>query len=184
MSVILNKFRDHRVNGATEILILGTFSPDIPGAPEFFFGRHRNYLWHMLPKCFGEVPLKDAPLGKKLQFMENHRLDFADLISEIEFGDDEEEHQDEDLYDGHVHRWNDIIKLIDSLPKLKAVYFTRKTFNGIPNMKQQMKKIGKHCHEKGIRICKLDSPARHYSDEKQQQWIDTMILQRTCLRMN
>lgn len=184
MPVIPNKFRDHRVSDSTQILILGTFSPDIPGAPDFFFGRSRNYLWHMLPKCFGLGPLKDAPLEKKRDFMANFRVDFADLIAEIESVEEDDQHEDEDLYDGRVHRWNDVIGLIDSLKELKAVYFTRKTFNGIPNMKQQMKLIARHCQEKGIRICKLDSPSRHYSDEKQQQWTDTIILQRTCLRMN
>jgi hypothetical protein len=29
----------------------------------------------------------------------------------------------------------------------------------------------------------LDTPARHFSDEKQQQWIDTIVLMKTCLRV-
>jgi hypothetical protein len=184
MAVIKNKFRDHEVSMSTEILILGTFNPDTPDAPDFFFGRSRNYLWHMLPKCFGLAPLKDAPLSKKREFMAAHHLDFADLIEELEYEGEDDQYADEDLYDSHVHLWKDVIHLIDTLPHLKAVYFTRKTFNGIPNMRQEMKRISAHCLSKGIRICKLDTPSRHYSEEKQQQWIDTMILQKTCLRIN
>ncbi|HEY0899003.1 MAG TPA: hypothetical protein VGD90_06695 [Sphingobacteriaceae bacterium] len=183
MPVIENKFSEYQVSPDTEILILGTFNPDTEDAPDFFFGRSRNYLWHMLPKCFGSGPLKDAGLKKKQEFMASVKIDFADLIGAVELPEGVETHLDEDLYDSHVSRWNDIQGLIDSLPKLKAVYFTRKTFNGIPNMRAQMTAIARHCQSKGIRICKLDTPARHFSDEKQQQWIDTMILQKTCLRV-
>jgi hypothetical protein len=73
--------------------------------------------------------------------------------------------------------------LIDSLPQLKAVYFTRKTFNGIPQIKNYVSQLAKYCLSKNIRFCKLDTPARHFSDEKQQQWIDTIVLQKTCLRV-
>lgn len=183
MPIILNKFKDRQPDPQTEILILGTFSPDTPAAPDFYFGRSRNYLWHMLPICFGLPPMKDAPLKRKLEFMSAQKLDFADLIRSIEVAEDEAEHLDEDLFDPHVHEWNDITAIIDSLPALKAVYFTRKTFNGIPNIRAQMTHIAGHCKSKGIRICKLDTPARHYSEEKQQQWIDTMVLQKTCLRV-
>jgi hypothetical protein len=76
-----------------------------------------------------------------------------------------------------------LLAVVDQLPKLKAVYFTRKTFNGIPNIKSEVMKLAKHCHSKQIRMCKLDTPARHFSDEKQQQWIDTIVLMKTCLRV-
>jgi hypothetical protein len=52
----------------------------------------------------------------------------------------------------------------------------------MPNIKAEIMKVAQHCQSKQIRLCKLDTPARHFSDEKQQQWIDTIVLQKTCLR--
>ena len=182
MPIILHKFRDHQVNPRTEILILGTFNPDIPDEVDFFYGRSRNFLWHLLPQCWGLEPMKDAALSDKKDFIAGYKIDFADIILSLEVPEGQEENTDDTFVDTHVKEWNDIVKLINSLPNLKAVYFTRKTFNGIPNMRLQINKVAAHCKEKGIRICKLETPARHYSIEKQQQWIDTIVLQDTCLR--
>lgn len=182
MPIILHKFREHQVNPETEILILGTFNPDIPGGPDFFYGRTRNFLWHMLPQCWNIEPLKESSLLSKQEFMAAHKIDFADIIHSIDVPEGEESNVDDTFIDNHVVEWKDINALIESLPKLKAVYFTRKTFNGIANMRVQVIKIASFCKQKNIRFCKLETPARFYSPEKQQQWIDTMILQTTCLR--
>jgi hypothetical protein len=89
---------------------------------------------------------------------------------------------EEDFVDISAKTFYDLTALVDQLPKLKAIYFTRKTFNGMPNIKAEIMKLAQHCQSKQIRLCKLDTPARHFSDEKQQQWIDTIVLQKTCLR--
>lgn len=183
MPVILHKFREHTVSSDTEILILGTYAPDIDDEPDFFYGRSRNYLWHLLPICWGLGSLKDASLESKQKFMKAHKIDFADLIDAINIPEDEENNTDDAFIDSHVHQWKDIISLIDSLTQLKAVYFKRKTFNGIPNQRSQVALVADHCKKNGIRLCKLETPARHFSVEKQQQWIDTIILQKTCLRV-
>jgi hypothetical protein len=182
MPTILHKFRNHQLNPQTEILILGTFNPDIPDEVDFFYGRSRNFLWHLLPQCWGLAPLKDAPLSSKQEFMTQYKIDFADLIHSLEIPEGQEENTDDTFVDSHVKEWKDIIQLIGTLPNLKAVYFARKTFNGIPNMRIQINMVSEYCKEKGIRICKLETPARHYSVEKQQQWVDTIVLQNTCLR--
>lgn len=182
MPVIQHKFRAHQVSTQTEILILGTFNPDIPNGPDIFYGRTRNFLWHLLPQCWGLEPLKEAPLLAKQTFMAAHRIDFADLIYTLDVPVGEEENVDDDFIDSHVLQWKDIIALIETLPKLKEVYFTRKTFNGIPNVRTQVKLIASHCTAKGIRFCKLETPARFYNPEKQQQWIDTIVLKTSCLR--
>jgi G:T/U-mismatch repair DNA glycosylase len=183
MPIIFNKFREHKVSPQTEILILGTFNPDSSEGPDFFYGRARNFLWHLLPQCWGLYSLKEASLSSKQEFMATYKIDFADLIDSLEVPEGEEANVDDDFIDGHVKQWKDIIDLIETLPNLKEVYFTRKTFNGIPNMKSQVNLVANHCKQRGIRICKLETPARHFSDEKQQQWIDSIVLQTTCLRV-
>lgn len=182
MPIIRNKFRDHQVNPKTAILILGTFNHDIPEGPDFFYGRSRNFLWHLLPQCWGLESLKEAALTDKQSFMDEYKIDFADLIDAIEIPEGEEANVEDVFIDQHVQQWKDMIALIDHLPDLKAVYFTRKTFNGIVNMRVQINLIASYCRKKNIRFCKLETPARFHSPEKQQQWIDTMILQSTCLK--
>jgi len=114
--------------------------------------------------------------------MAAEKIDFADIIHGLDIPDGEEANVDDDFIDGHIHNWKEIIEMIDTLTDLKAVYFTRKTFNGIPNMRAHVNLIAAHCLQMGVRFCKLETPARFYSPQKQQQWIDTIILQSTCLK--
>lgn len=115
--------------------------------------------------------------------MNRYRIGFADVIGSLEVEEGEEEISEDDFIDSHIHTFSDLPALIDSLPRLNAVYFTRKTFNGIPRIKARVSELSRHCADKNIRFCKLDTPARHFSDEKQQQWIDTIVLRKTCLRV-
>lgn len=183
MPLVKHKFKSYLPDASTEILIVGTFVSEEEEDTDFFYGRPRNFLWHLLPICWKQESLKDAPLSVKQQFMQNQKIGFADLIDTLDVPEGEETNTEDTFVDSHVSNWNDFIALIDTLPALKAVYFTRKTFNGIPNMKQQLNHIADHCRQKGIRMCKLETPARHFSVEKQQQWIDTIVLQKTCLRV-
>lgn len=183
MPVILNKFREYQVSPNTEILILGNFSADSPDAPDFFYGRAKSFLWHLLPQCWGLDSLKEATLKEKKDFMSKYKIDFADLIDALDVPDGEEANVDDSFIDSHVQKWKDIISLTDQLPKLKAVYFTRKTFNGAPNIKAESSLIAEHCKRRNLRVCKLETPSRFFSPEKQQQWIDTIVLQTSCLRV-
>ena len=183
MPQISHKFKHILPDAGTEILILGTFVHEGEEDTDFFYGRSRNFLWHLLPICRKGESLKDAALSEKRHFMQAQKIGFADLIDALEVPEGEETNTDDTFVDSNVLQWNDIISLIDSLPDLTAVYFTRKTFNGIPNLKVQMGLIAAHCKQKGIRTCKLETPARHFSEEKQQQWIDTIVRQTTCLKI-
>ena len=183
MPVIHHKFQDYQPDPNTEILILGTFVPEQDGSQDFFYGRTRNFLWHLLPQCWGLEPLKEAPLVQKEQFMSNYNIDFADIIRSLEVPEGEELNSDDAFIDSHVSEWRNIRALIDTLPLLKAVYFTKKTFNGVPFMRDQVKSISAHCASKNIRFCKLETPSKFYSPEKLQQWIDTVVLKTTCLRV-
>lgn len=181
MPIILHKFGEHQVSPDTEILVLGTFNPDIPEGPDFFYGRPRNYLWQLLPRCWELPTLRYSPLAAKYEFMSQYKVDFADLIASVDVPEGQEGNVDDVFIDGKVEAWKDIIALIDQLPKLEAVYFTRKTFANIPNIQAQITSINIHCHFNGIRFCLLPTPARFANAAKQEQWRDTIINQLTCL---
>ncbi|MES2726507.1 MAG: hypothetical protein V4643_05355 [Bacteroidota bacterium] len=183
MSIVYNKFKSYEINPNIEILILGTFSHDVKDGADIFFGKPRNYLWHLLPVCWGLPSLKEAPLSQKQSFMKTHKVDFADIIESLEVPEGEENNLDDVFIDQHAHEWKDIISLINQLSHLKAVYFTRKTFVGITNAKAQIVQIANHCKEKNLRFCKLETPAKYFDNIKQQQWIDTIVTQKTCMRI-
>jgi uncharacterized UPF0160 family protein len=114
--------------------------------------------------------------------MMNYKIDFADIIDTLEVPEEEENNLDDTFIDNHASEWKNINNIIDGLPNLKAVYFTRKTFNGIANAKIQIVQISTYCKQKNIRFCKLETPAKYYDDTKQKQWIDTIVKQTTCMR--
>ena len=114
--------------------------------------------------------------------MEKHKIDFADIINAIDVPEGEENNLDDSFIDNHVKEWNNLAAIIETLPKLKAVYFTRKTFNGIHQSKQQIMQIAAFCNAKNLRFCKLETPAKYYDETKQKQWIDTIVKQTTCMK--
>jgi G:T/U-mismatch repair DNA glycosylase len=183
MPIVYNKFKTYQPNPNTEILILGTFSHDVVDGADFFFGKSRNFLWHLLPISFNLPSLKEASLMHKQAFMDKHKIDFTDMIETLEVPEGEENNLDDTFIDTHAKEWKNIPSLIASLSHLKAVYFTRKTFNGIANAKKQIAITAQYCQENNIRFCKLETPAKFFSPEKQQQWIDTIVKQKTCMKL-
>jgi G:T/U-mismatch repair DNA glycosylase len=182
MPIVLHKFRDHIVNPRTEILVLGTFNPDVPDGPDFFYGRPRNFLCELLPGCWGLPSLKDQLLEAKQAFMAQYKIDFADKIHSIEVPEREEENVDDTYIDDKVNFWKTIDFILKDLKQIKAVYFTRKTFQRIPNIHDYILTIQNYCQQKGIRFCLLRTPARFTNTAKQQQWIDTIINRVTFLQ--
>src|SRR5690606_37338408 len=147
MITVRHRFLDHKINPEIETLIIGTFNPETAdNDAEFFYGRSRNYLWRLLPTAFGKPDLKGASKQEKLEFIKNHKIGLIDLIEEIKV----EEGQEANYYDGYIDskviRWTNIIGLIDTLPNLKRVCFTRKTFSDISNMKKKIDEIQEHCN--------------------------------------
>lgn len=176
MITIKHRFLDHPINPKTETLIIGTFNPETPdNDAEFFYGRSRNYLWRLLPSAFGKPDLKGASKQEKLDSIEEHKIDLVDLIEEIQI----EKGQEANYYDGYIDnkvtKWKNIIALIDTLPKLKRVCFTRKTFSDIPNMKKHLIEIQSHCNNKGIEFQSLTTPSRFYREDKQTEWTNFLL---------
>jgi len=176
MAIIPHRFRAHVIYPSTETLIIGTFNPETANNDaEFFYGRSRNYLWKLLPTAFGENDLKAASKQQKIEFIVKHKIDFIDLIDEIQVEDGQEANYYDGYIDSKVTRWNDIITVINQLPNLKRVCFTRKTFSDIPNMKKKVDAINQHCNFKNISFKALTTPARFYSEVKQTEWTNFLM---------
>lgn len=114
--------------------------------------------------------------------MAEYKVDFVDLIASVDVPADQQANYLDSYIDSRVNNWKNIIELINQLPKLRAVFFTRMTFASIPNIRNKILEVRNHCNEnREIRFCLLPTPARFANPAKQQQWIDTIINQITCL---
>lgn len=181
MPLVHHNFPDHKVSENTEILIIGTFHPEAEVAADFFYGRPRNYLWSLLPGCWNQPSLKDESQTDKETLMEEKRIDFCDLIQTIDVEPGEENNVADIYIDRRIVAWQDTIALITQLKKLKAVYFTRKTFQQIPNIKQRIRTIQNHCHANNIRFSLLNTPSRHGNATKQEEWQRIIAIQNLTL---
>jgi G:T/U-mismatch repair DNA glycosylase len=174
MGIVKHRFISHKISPETEILIIGTFNPDTPeNIADFFYGRQRNYLWTLVPTAFGEANLKGKPREEKTDFIQTRKIDFIDLISEVNV--QEEANYDDSYLDSKVSKWTDVISEIEKLRNIKSVCFTRKTFTDIPNMKLKIEEIREFCEKRKINFKYLTTPARFYRADKQQEWLNFFI---------
>ncbi len=172
MVTVLHKFRTYKNNENIEILMLGTFNPDTPGNPaEFFYGRSKNFLWNLLPKVFGYKELKSLSVSEKEKFMQKYNIGFADIIEEVTVESGEETNYADSYLDSKVTKWTDLELVLKKHPNLKEVFFTRKSFSDIPNMKAQIDRIKEICLEHHICFSCLPTPARFQNEQKLTEWI-------------
>ena len=121
-----------------------------------------------MPIAFGEAPLKGKVKNDKLKFIEHFKIDFIDLISEVDVI--ETLNYKDDYIDDKVTIWRNIIAELDKLSNLKKVCLTRKSFGGIPNMKKKINEIKVYYEQRKIPFQSLITPARIYSEDKQREW--------------
>jgi G:T/U-mismatch repair DNA glycosylase len=172
MSTIKHKFRDFENKGNIEILILGTFNPDTPSNPaEFFYGRGKNYFWNLLPKVFNYKELKNLSVTEKKEFIDKFKIGFADIIQEVDVESGEETNYSDDYIDSKVNKWIDFENFLKNYVSLRKVFFTRKTFKGIPKMKEQIDLIKETCLINGVDFSCLPTPARFDNQKKLNEWI-------------
>ncbi len=169
--VVKHKFLDKYPIEGKKIFFIGTFNPDIgENKAEFFYGRGRNYFWNLLPRVFGCEPLKEKSVEEKIKFLNDYDIELTDLIYEVDIDEKNiDNYSDENLK--NVITWNSE-NIIDILKKgkTKEVYFTRKTFTNIDNIKNEIEKIKSFCEENGIKFRCLPTPARYENDEKLNKW--------------
>ena len=171
MTKIKHRFIKHSINPKTETLIIGTFNPDAEeNVADFFYGRQRNFLWTLIPTAFNETSLKGKLLSEKLNFVEKYKIDFIDLISEVEVEVDEVVNYDDGYLDSRVTEWRNVTSEIEKLRNLKRVCLTRKSFGDIPNMKTRIDDIKNYCDKKAILFQLLSTPARFINEAKQTEW--------------
>lgn len=174
MTIIKHKFLSHQINSETETLIIGTFNPDVShNSAEFFYGRSRNYLWRLLSNAFEEPDLKAKSTDEKFDFINRRKIDFIDLISEVEV--EEETNYYDGYLDSRVLKWRDVISEIKKLKAIKRICFTRKSFSDIPKMKIRIDEIQKFCEQNKIAFQYLTTPARFYREDKQVEWTSFII---------
>lgn len=172
MSTISHKFKDFKNQKDIEILILGTFNPDTPNNPaDFFYGRGKNYLWNLLPKVFDYKELKNSSLTEKKEFIDKFKIGFADIIQEIDVDSGNETNYADDFIDSKVTKWIDFEEFLKKHDSLKKVFFTRKTFNDVPKMKEQIDLIKEICSKHGVCFACLPTPARFSNEKKLDEWI-------------
>lgn len=177
MKIIKHRFENRPVNPDSEVLIVGTFNPETPGnEAEFFYGRSRNFLWRLLPASYQQQSLKGATKQEKLDFIASNKIEFTDLIKSVKVEKEQEANYSDTYIDKHIEKTNDVVSLIKSLQNLKKVVVTRQTFSGVPKIKQQVDLIREYCQQNSIAFECLPTPARFYSEQKQQVWTKAFAL--------
>lgn len=167
--LIRHRFSEHLIPNNTEIVIVGTFNPETPeNKADFFYGRTQNHLWNLLPAAFGEPSLKNSSKEKKSRFMERYKVDFIDVVKAVNV-EKPDDYRD-DYIDGFVIEWTDVVGQLRQLPDLRKVCVTRKTFSGIPNIREKLLGIEEYCRQNAVYFQYLITPARGYTILKQKEW--------------
>ena len=128
-----------RIDYKPEILIVGTFNPsweNLGNNAPWFYGRTRNnYFWDVLPKLYGEKPLRQAPPAEWKAFCRAYRIALTDLIASINDAEcDNPQHvaylktYRDDLLASRFRRFSfvDIPILLTGQPTISKAYLTRR----------------------------------------------------------
>jgi G:T/U-mismatch repair DNA glycosylase len=171
---IKHKFLDHAIDPATETLIIGTFNPghECNKKVDFFYGGDRNRLWTLLPKACGDCrDLSKASRDDKIAFTRDKRIDFIDIISEVQVSEGEECNRNDRYIDARVTQWRDVIGEMQQLARLKRACFTRRTVSDIPNVKLRIENVRTYCRDRGVVFKCIVTPSQAYrSEDKQPEW--------------
>lgn len=171
MVTISHRFLAMPIDPEVETLIVGTFNPATEKNPaEIFYGRKRNFLWKLLPLALGMADLKNETVSGRFAFIKEHKIGFIDLVAEVRVETGSEVNYDDNYIDARVTKWRNVIGVINQLKQVKKICFTRKSFSGIPRVREKIREVETHCLAKGIVFQYLSTPSRIYSPEKQLEW--------------
>ncbi len=85
-----HKFLPRKLNPDTEILVIGTFNPDIPSnSAAFFYSRGHTAFGELMSAIFGEKCLRYSSVEDKEAFIKRHKIDFTDLIETIDMPEED-----------------------------------------------------------------------------------------------
>lgn len=174
---ITHKFINEKIDLNIEILIVGTFNPNVLGNDaDFFYSRKNgrsneiNYLWKLLPLAFDESDLRGKSKTEKEKFMKDHKIGFTDLIEEINVEEGQENNYSDNYLNKREIKWKDLISLIKNHNLIKEIYFTRKTFSGINKIESKVNEIKKYCEDHQIKFQLLITPSRFCDNNKIKSW--------------
>lgn len=132
---IKHKFLPRQLNPETEILIVGTFNPGInDNRANFFYSRGHTSFWELMSAIFGEKCLRYSEKQEKEDFIKRHKIDFADLIEEIDIAtQDLSSYKDITLDENwNVVKCKNLPQEISHLNKLKKFVLHEKHFSTFP----------------------------------------------------
>lgn len=161
---IKHKFLPRQLNPDTEILIVGTFNPDVSkNSANFFYSRGHTSFWELMSAIFGEKCLRYSEKQEKEAFIKRHKIDFADLIEEIDIDSQDLSSYKDITLDENLNaaKCKNLPQEISHLNKLKKVGFTRSTFQHIPNIQKKVTDLERWCKNKGIEFRCLTTPANY-----------------------
>ncbi len=159
-----HKFLPRKLNPDTEILVIGTFNPDIPSnSAAFFYSRGHTAFWELMSAIFGEKCLRYSSVEDKEAFIKRHKIDFTDLIETIDMPEEDAANYRDVNLDKYLNKANrtDVKAEIARLKHLKKVCFTRKTFSGLPHIQAKTEEVKQFCEERKITFEYLPSPANY-----------------------
>ncbi len=152
------------------IFILGTFNPKTHDGSDFYYGRPRNFFWRIISAIFGVEDLRSADKETKIRFLMKHGIYILDIINSVNVENGQENNVEDSYIDTRVLEWNNICEKIINNPNLKKICFTRKTFNNIGNIENQIQIIENCANQREISFKNLISPARYCNDNKINEW--------------
>lgn len=178
-----------------EYLFIGTFNPIWNNANnnvDYFYGRSKNQFWCILPNVFNSPCLIVKTKNEKIEFCKSHKIGITDIIKSIPNADEDNDYHKELIFsykDTDIESKNNdvsnfdiefntttIIKLIENNP-IKGVFFTRSTFQDIPQIRKQWNII-KQCQKNKFITGALLSPAQYFKygvKDKIEKWRDIIF---------
>lgn len=151
-------------------LIVGTFNPGwdhLGNTAEWFYGRTRNnYFWDVLPKLYGEKPLRQGTPSEWKAFCCQYKIALTDLIGCINDADhDNPAHTEhlknyrDDLIAKHFKAFTfvDLPSLLTQHPSIKQVYLTRSINDAF--WRQRWQPVEAYCQNHEISCKTLLTPS-------------------------
>ena len=154
------------------MLIIGTFNPghECNKDNEFFYDSPGNRLWKLLPNVFGEQDLRNSTRDQKLKFSRDKRIDFIDIIEEVEVEEEQACNRADKYIDGKVTQWRNVSDQLQKLSSLNRVCFTRSTLKDVRNIKAQVDKLSKYLESRKLQLRLIRTPAWIPHKDEQSLW--------------
>jgi hypothetical protein len=125
-------------------------------------------MWELLPAMFDEASLKSVSVSEKQKFLARRKIDFIDLILEVDVADSKN-YADRYLDKRIIEAW-DTRASINSLPALKSMLFTRKSSTDVKCIGKLASDAASILTSKGLSVHHLPTPARFINESKRAEW--------------